>query len=101
MDISVWSIWHIYQYTDPESTQEAKNGILHIPCISHLKTEDMRPNTPELIHNAAKAVITRLGTVVVSIVGDDGKILHAILSYSTMLKDFTQNFVSYPYYLYN
>ena len=53
----------------------------------------MRPSTPDQIQNTVKAVITRLGTVIVSIVGDDDKILHVVLSYSTMLKVFTQNFL--------
>ena len=76
--------------------QTSAYDILHIPCISDLKTEDMRPSTPEQIQNTAKAVITWLGTVIVSIVGDDDKILHAVLSYSKMPKVFSKNFVNYP-----
>ena len=56
----------------------------------------MRPNTPDQIQNTAKAVITWLGTVIVSIVGDDDKILHAVLSYSKMPKVLSKNFVNYP-----
>ena len=67
--------------------------MLPIPSISYLKTEDMRPSTPDQIQNTAKAVIPRLGTVIVSIVSDDDKILHAVLSFCTMLKVFTQNFL--------
>ena len=57
----------------------------------------MRPSTPEQIQNTAKAVITWLGTVIVSIVGDDDKILQAVLSYSKMPNEvFSKNFVNYP-----